>query len=171
MRNLCVAVLWMLWCLSSAQASTAIDKYMPNAKLVGNATFSFALWDVYHARLYTSSGVFDEHAPHALTLRYLIEIKGEDIAARSVEEIKQQGFTNESKLSNWHAKMRDIFPDVREGTELTAIFLPRKATYFYQGNQLIGGIEDSEFTKHFSAIWLHQTTSQPQLRKQLLGLL
>lgn len=171
MRSLCIAVLWMLSCLSSAHASTAIETYIPNAKLVGNATFSFALWDVYHAELYTQSGTFDEHAPHALTLHYFLELKGADIAQRSVKEMKAQGFTDASKLLEWHTKMRDIFPDVHKGTELTAIFLPSKATYFYQGNQSIGSIEDSEFTKQFAAIWLGQKTSEPQMRKKLLGML
>lgn len=169
MRKLCVVLVLILSSLSPALAGDTIQKYVPNAKLVGNAKLSVAFWDVYNASLYSPNGILDENAPYALTLHYLMELKGTDIADRSVKEMKKQGFDNEAKLQDWHVKMLKIFPNVKKGTELSAVFLPNKSTHFYHNNQSIGSINDPEFTLQFSNIWLHEKTSEPELRRQLLG--
>jgi hypothetical protein len=169
MRKLCVVLAFLCVSISSAHAGDAAQKYLPHATLVGKATLSFTFWDVYEASLYAPNGEFDENAPHALTLHYLIELKGKDIADRSIIEMKKQGFTNQSKLNDWHAQMLKLFPDVHKGTELTAVFTPSQSTHFYHNDQSIGSINDPEFTKQFADIWLSQKTSEPELRKKLLG--
>lgn len=149
----------------------AIKQQLPDASIVGEARLSVALWDVYDAMLYAPNGSFDASKPFALSLRYMRKINGKDIADRSVEEMREQGYGDEIKLAAWNTQLKTIFPDVENGTVLSAVFIPdQKKTIFYNGNKQIGIIKDAEFTKWFSDIWLGEKTSEPTLRRKLLGL-
>lgn len=143
---------------------------VPGAEIVGQGVLSYAFWDVYKATLFAADGVWMQNKPFALSLEYYRTIKGKDIADRSVQEIRQQGFTNEVALAAWNSQMKAIFPDVKNGTVLTAIYLPGKQTTFYQGTDSIGAIKGDEFGTLFFGIWLAEKTSEPQLRRALLGL-
>lgn len=171
LRNL-VLIGMMLCCATTAHATDVVMREIPQAKIVGKAAFSVVFWDVYDATLYAPEGVLRADAPFALSLEYKRKFSGKDIAERSVKEMRGQGFTNAKKLTAWQKEMESIFPDVKAGTMLTAIFYPDAATAFYQNknNQPIGTVEDAEFTRQFSAIWLSEKTSEPEMRKKLLGL-
>jgi hypothetical protein len=86
----------------------------------------------------------------------------------SFEEMKKQGFSDEQSLTSWRKQMQAIFPDVKDGTELTALFTAEKTT-FYHNEALAGFIEDPQFAKQFSNIWLSEKTSEPSLSKAFLG--
>ena len=171
MRILLISLAFALYSLSPALADDVIQRYVPNAQKVGAGRYVFVFLDVYDATLYAPKGQWDAHAPYALSLRYLRDVDGDDIADRAVEEMKGQGYADNVKLTAWHAKMLEIFPDVDEGSELEAVFIPGKSIDFYHNGKPIGSIKDAEFCEHFSAIWLSDKTSEPGLRRKLLGLL
>ena len=77
---------------------------------------------------------------------------------------------DEEILNKWYVEMNSIFPDVKNGTVLTAIFIPGKDTEFFENNRSIGAIKGDNFLRRFSDIWLGEKTSEPALRKKLLGL-
>ena len=168
-RSLLFCILWMGFA-TPAMSADVILKSIPNAQVVGEGTLRVAFWDVYHATLYAPSGTFNQRQPFALSIRYMREIEGADIAKRSVEEMRNQGFVDESALARWQTQMVSIFPDVQDGTVLSAVFFPGKETVFYRGNEKIDAIRDAVFTRQFSNIWLSEKTSEPKLRKQLLGM-
>ena len=170
MRRSFLAVLFFASLAMPALASEPVRQSIPGAQLVGEGRLTFAFWDVYDAALYAPQGTLRDDAPHALTIRYLREIAGVKIADRSVQEIRSLGFADEEKLARWQVQMEKIFPDVKEGTVLTAIFIPEQKTIFYSGNSKIGEVRDAEFTQWFAAIWLDENTSEPALRAKLLGL-
>lgn len=151
-------------------AAEPIQALVPHAKMVGEGRLSVVFWDVYDATLYAPKGKLAESQPYALSIRYLREIEGQDIADRSIEEMQGQGVSDEGRLAAWHSQMKQIFPDVQNGTVLSAVFIPGKKTIFYQGNKRIGIIKDAEFTTRFANIWLGENTSEPGLRRKLLGL-
>lgn len=150
--------------------SQTYQRYMTEPTMVGEGRLTFLFWDVYDATLYAPNGDWQPEQPFALTLFYLRALKGEDIAKRSVEEMRGQGFSDEEALSQWFEDMRGVFPDVEEGMRLTGIRTPEGASVFYLDGQRIGQIEDPEFTTQFFNIWLNEKTSEPGLRTQLLGL-
>ena len=131
---------------------------------------SVVLWDVYDAMLYAPDGKLAESKPYGLSIRYMREIEGNEIADRSIQEMRGQGFVDEVRLAAWNSQMKTIFPDVQDGTVLSAVFIPGQKTVFYEGNKQIGIIKDAEFTRWFSDIWLGEKTSEPSLRRKLLGL-
>lgn len=146
-----------------------IRTYIPTVEKVGEGRLTYLLWDVYDATLYAPSGDWIETQPFALKLSYLRAIEGREIADRSAEEIREQGFKDEIKLATWHSQMRKIFPDVDTGISLTGLYTDAGETIFYKNDTEIGRIRDPEFSKVFFGIWLNEKTSAPDLRKKLLG--
>jgi hypothetical protein len=168
-RNLFLLLAALVIYANSASATNVIEASIPNASIVGHGTLSYVLWDVYEATLYAPQGRWSPNRPFALSIKYHCAIDGKDIADRSVEEIRKQGFSDEIKLATWNEQMKSIFPDVKNGTILSAVYIPGKQTIFYEGDEPIGTIKGDDFGKLFFGIWLSEKTSEPDLRRALLG--
>jgi hypothetical protein len=172
MRNIFIlfAIFFVVTAHSALAETKPILKHVPDAQKVGTGRLSFLLWDVYDATLYASQKRYNALQPYALKLAYLIDLKGADIADRSVEEMRKQGFADEGKLAEWQKAMKKLFPDVKKGSVLTGIRDANGDALFYFNDAFIGSINDKAFTERFFAIWLDKNTSETALRKQLLGL-
>lgn len=153
----------------NANAQLPDTAQSPNMKAVGEGRLTYMFWEAYDAKLYAPQGVWDEGKPFALTLHYLRDLEGADIADRSIKEMRKIGFNDEAKLNEWNDRMKVIFPDVKNGSVLTGVFALGKPTRFYDGNKELGVIEDPAFGTWFSGIWLSEKTSEPELRDTLLG--
>ncbi len=151
-------------------ARETIALAVPAASIVGQGVLSYAFWDIYKATLYAPDGLWHAAKPFALSIEYYRALNGKDIADRSVQEMRKQGFSDEVTLAAWHSQMKAIFPNVKKGTMLTAVYTPAKQTTFYQGDDTIGAIKGDDFGQWFFAIWLAEKTSEPKLRRALLGL-
>ncbi|WP_100656647.1 chalcone isomerase family protein [Alteromonas flava] len=138
-------------------------------KLVGEAKLEYFFWDIYRARLYAPNGQYAPDENFALAITYLRDFKGEDIAERSLDEIRQQGFDDKQRLMEWDEKMKAIFPDVQEGQSITGV-ASNGVSQFYLDSNPIGAVDDAEFTRRFFAIWLGEKTSEPGMRRKLLNL-
>lgn len=160
-----ILLIWLLF-LSIPLTSNA---EMTAKKLIGQGALHYYLWHVYDVKLYSNDGKFSFDKPFILKLEYKRKLYGDKIADRSAEEIRGLGFKDEIKLAAWHAQMKDVFPDVNDGVSLTGYYAPNKPTIFYKNDQEVGAIKDPEFGKWFFGIWLDEKTSEPKLRKKLLG--
>jgi len=171
MPKVWILVLLAYFATSPLSAGEAARKHVPYAQPVGTGRLSVLFWDVYDATLYAPHGAWKAVPPYALQIDYFRDIEGDDIAERSVDEMRKQGFSNEVKLAEWQTKMAKIFPDVKKGSQLTAVLTKHKSTDFFDGDRAIGSMNDPEFSARFFAIWLSDKTSEPELRRQLLGTL
>lgn len=160
----------LILCTPSVFALEKILPLVPNAALVGRGVLTYGFWDIYEASLYAPQGLWSPFKPFVLSIEYYQEIQGKDIADQSVKEIRLQGFSDEQKLNIWNEQMKALFPDVKKGTILTALYAPAQQTTFYQGDKMIGVIKDGDFGRYFFSIWLSEKTSEPELRRALLGL-
>lgn len=168
-KTIRVACIMSMLGISPVWASDYISSYIPSAKTVGQGRMTFLMWDVYDATLYAQDGTWREGEPLALTLNYLRNLNGTDIARRSIEEMRGQGFRDEIKLAAWFGQMQKIFPDVTAGVSLTGVMAADGTTVFFRDDVEIGRINDPDFGRAFFNIWLSQRTSAPELRAQLLG--
>jgi len=166
-RYILLAILFF-W-LPTASAESFIQKHIPNAQQVSSARYSVFMFDVYDASFYTATGNAEIGVPFALKLSYLRSFKGEDIAARSAEEMRDHQGIDEVTLAGWHEQMRKIFPDVEKGDSITGIYPDGSACIFYKNSSLIGQVTGARFCKAFFDIWFGTNTSAPKLRKQLLS--
>jgi len=169
MRKYILALFLMVGMISNALAENVITLAIPDAKIVGKGRLSVVFWDVYDATLYAPDGKWAEGKPSALSVHYFRQIEGPDIADRSAHEIRKQGFADEVKLAAWRTQMRSIFPDVHNGSVLTVIYTQGKPTRFYLDDKEIGSVVDPDFGEAFLNIWLSDKTSEPELRRKLLG--
>lgn len=154
------------------QASPALPepvlKDLPGLALHGETTFRFIGLKVYDIRLWAPGGQYAPDKPFALELVYDMNFKGSDIAQRSVDEKRGQGYGPEEKLARWNAEMARIFPDIKPGDTLIGVHHPGKEARFYSRSKFIATVLDPEFARAFFDIWLSEKTSQPGLRKRLL---
>lgn len=167
------AVLLLLVTTFSVQAqSTAIEASLTEPKLVGEARLKVMFWNVFDAALYSETGFYDKNASFALSLTYLRSLKGEQIVEKSMEEIRQLAIDDISaeRLQSWEGQLSSIIPDVSTGVSITGVRTPDGSTHFYLDDEMVGLIEDREFTELFFSIWLDEKTSEPEFRAKLLGL-
>jgi len=168
MRNLFI-IFSLLLSATLANATSFIQKQIPDAQMVATSRLTVFLFDVYDASFYTVEGKRQVTPPYALKLAYLRDIKGEKIADQSTEEIRNQDIVDEVTLADWHSQMRKIFPNVKKGDNITGVYKDPAACSFYKNDNLIGQINNKQFCDAFFDIWFGEKTSQPALRNQLIG--
>jgi len=143
---------------------------LPDAHLLGAGSYRWFGWRIYDAELWVGpQGYQPNNAPFALDLRYFHAFEGKKIAQRSIDEIEKLGLGDAGQRANWLAAMQSCFPDVKDGTHLTGIYLPGSGVRYYRDGKVLCDIKDSQFAAAFFAIWLDQRTSAQSLRAALLG--
>jgi hypothetical protein len=135
---------------------------------VGEARMEYLFWDVYDAQLFTHSGDYSAGThPVKFKLTYLRNFDAKEIVKATNEQWTHLG---KSKLSaKYDTKLLSIWPDIKKGDSLTLITSEQGVSTFYHNDKKTGQIEEPEFSSDFLAIWLDENTSEPKLRKQLLG--
>lgn len=136
---------------------------------VGAGTLRFMGFALYDGKLWSPTGRWDADAPFALELIYARAFDGEDIARRSLEEIRRLRSVDDATAARWEARLKAIFPDVKAGDRLTGVRLPGQGARFYVGERLLGRIDDEALADAFFAIWFDPRTRAPDLRRKLLG--
>lgn len=154
----------------AASAASAWEKSVPSAQTVGKGQFHYLFMHIYDAELFAPDGTFSPDGPFALRLTYHRDFEGADIADESIRQMRKQGMKDEAMLAGWQAEMRKLFPDVKKGESLTGIRAKNGSAVFYKNDVLVGTIENPAFTDAFFNIWLSSKTTEPSLRKKLLGI-
>lgn len=167
-----ILLTWMLVAVTSVFARTLPDiitRDLMGLRAQGQATMRFFGLKVYDVQLWTAKEKHAPTEPFALELIYDMNLKGKDIAERSVTEMRKQGHKDEEKLKRWGAEMARIFPDIKKGDTLIGVSIPGKETRFYSREKMLATVADPEFATAFFDIWLSEKTSEPALREKLLG--
>lgn len=155
-------------------APPEVAQLLPQAEHLGSASLRFLGFPVYHAHLYVPVGfLVDAYFTHpfALELHYLRSLQGEAIAHRSIEEMRRLDSLSDADAQTWLHGMKRAFPNVADGDRLTGIYQPTTAphTRFFANGKASGQIEGARFARLFFGIWLAPNTSQPELRRRLIG--
>lgn len=135
---------------------------------VGETRLSVLFWDVYDATLYSPSGEYEKSERQALKLNYLRDIDADDLI-ETTEEEWQKLELNSSEHDEWLTKLKDIWPDIKEGDCLLLLETKDGYAEFYQGEELLGTVESQEFTDQFLAIWLSPESRFKEERNELVG--
>tara|TARA_B100000809_G_scaffold187606_1_gene185917 strand:+ start:44 stop:604 length:561 start_codon:yes stop_codon:yes gene_type:complete len=138
---------------------------------VGETTFSILFWDLYKSKLQTTSGKYpieSENDKLIYMINYLADISGKDLIERTVEQWQHLKI-NPEKYQAYIPVLEKIWPDIEEGDTLS-LHVNNNKSFFYFNNELVGEVEDQEFSQLFLDIWLSEKTSEPELRLELLGI-
>ena len=144
---------------------------LPAARWRGTGTLRFFGLHIYDSHLWSADAITGDGAaqPLALALVYARGLVGEQIASRSLKEMRRIAEVSDAQAARWLPAMIRLFPDVQAGDRLTGIQRPAASTRFYLNGKLRGDVDDADFTRLFFGIWLSPRTSEPRLREQLLG--
>ncbi len=149
-----------------------VAQQLPQARLLGSGRLTYFAFHVYDARLWATPDFkpmsYSQQAL-ALELEYARSLDGKAIAERSIEEMRRQAPIADPKAASWLARMSAIFTDVQAGDRLTGVQRPNEAAAFFLNGRPAGEIRDADFTPLFFGIWLSPKTSEPGLRKALIG--
>lgn len=158
---------------ASPVAPEPVAKALRNAHVRGQYRLMVLGFNIYDARLWTSPNFDPERyasQDFALELNYLRNFSGQSIAERSLKEMRGLSELPLAQADAWLARMQQIFPDVKKGDQLMGLHSSAgRATFLHNGKE-IGEVNDPEFSRLFFGIWLSPQTSQPKMRRQLLGL-
>jgi len=152
-----------------AELPAPVCSVLENCRMVGKGRLRWWGFHVYDAALWSRDGRWQADAPYALDIVYARRIPGARLAETSIGEMRRMGVTDDTRLARWDAAMRGVFPDVREGSRLIGLYLPKRGALFHSGTRQLGIIEDPEFARRFFEIWLDPRTQTPDLRAALLG--
>ena len=141
-------------------------------RLVGHHLFTFFGLEIYHISLWSSPEwtpeKWNRHS-FALSLVYSRNLSGEEIAKRSIAEIKKQTALSNDKSQQWLNQLQFLMPSVNAGDRLTGVYQPSGNLVFWLDSKKLGEINDPALSEAFMAIWLSTKTSEPKMRKKLFG--
>lgn len=152
-----------------------VARELPEARLVGQGRLRYFGLHIYDAELWAGPGFQAGEGelgrqPLALVLRYARSLDGVKIAERSIEEMRGIGPFSAEQSASWLAFMREAFPDVKDGDRLTGLLRPGEGAAFTFNGSPRASLRDADFARLFFGIWLAPASSQPKLRRSLLGL-
>ena len=139
-------------------------------KPIGNTVFSFLFWDLYKSELFTISKQYPLQSKDDKLLyeiEYFKAISSQDLVEKTIEQWQHLGFSA-SRYDVYLNELLRIWPDINPGDKLVFMMNNHTSAFYYNG-RLVGVIEDEKFGSLFLDIWLSENTSEPELRKELLG--
>jgi hypothetical protein len=145
---------------------------LPGARLQGHARLRVWGFSVYDARLWTTAdadGFRWSTAPIALELAYLRSFSSEQLADRSLLEMRRQAEIEPAKATRWLQALKNSLPDVKAGDRVTGIHNPGAGARLYFNGSPKAELTDPELARMFFAIWLGPQCSEPAMRDALLG--
>lgn len=143
-----------------------------NLVAVGRGELTWLGFSIYQASLWTTTGQYqtiEKSSPIALTIHYEKNISSEALSERTIEEWEGLGIFDKQTRKYWGQQLKDIWPDVKPGDQITTLVTRNKKTSFYYNNKLISQVDDPQLGNALLSIWLHPDTSEPELRAKLIG--
>lgn len=141
-------------------------------RLVGQHLFKFFGLEIYHISLWSSPEwnpeKWNQHS-FALSLVYSRNLSGEEIVKRSIVEIKKQMVLSDDIAQQWTNQLRALIPTVKPGDRLTGVYQPSGGLVFWLDGKKLGEVKDTALSEAFMGIWLSTKTSEPKMRKKLIG--
>ncbi|SHN40019.1 Chalcone isomerase-like [Duganella sacchari] len=172
-RRLVLGALLAAATVASAPSVAAADwrTQLPQAQAVGGGDLRWFGLRIYHATLWSASRPFDAAQPFALQLSYYRSISRERLVSTSMEEIRRLSPVPiaAATLARWEAQLSNAFVDVRDGDELTGVYLPGNGMRLYDRQRLLAELNDEALARAFFDIWLNPDSRDPTLRLRLLG--
>ena len=157
---------------ATAQSADAASP-LPGTRLAGQGLLRFWGLEIYRARLWLHPAFQPaQYAAHplALELSYLRSFSAQDIAQRSLQEMRRVGPFPPAQGERWQQALQAALPDVQAGDRLTGLYQPDQGVVFQKNGQAVGAVPDAAFARLFFGIWLSPQTSEPALRQALLAL-
>ena len=148
-------------------SETILEKFIPNFKLVGRATYKFLLLDIYYATLISETGHYPSDK-FALILRYNSDFTKKSVVKETVEQLQKQKKYSENELIALKQLLNKAFRTIQKNDQFIAIKLLDKGIFYFK-NEKVLETSDMDFLDLFFNIWLRENSQDPDFTKSLLG--
>lgn len=142
-------------------------------RLRGQANMRWFGLLLYEARLWTLDAFDSKHwadQRFALELVYARSFDGAKIAQASLELMQAQHGKVAERDRQWLAWMQQSFPNIQAKDRLLGLHQGAKEGCRFVHNRHVRlDIPDAQFAKAFFGIWLDPRTTEPALRRSLIG--
>lgn len=165
-----IRILTVCLLLTSGPGLSVPNSYpmLTNLETVGQGRLSWFGITIYRATLYGPKGLYQAESEHALKITYKRSFTSNELANVSVDEMEKiQGkkLQRQEIVTSLSALLSDVQPD----DYLISRHVPGEGAQFYNRDGFIGRLSDPDLAQAFFDIWLHPDTSQPRLRRDLMG--
>ena len=170
-KNSLIGILFLFVASNVFASKPVVTKVQSSAelKLVGQAQMRWLMFPLYRVSLKTADGRYQENRyPQMLDILYLRNIDKQDLLAATDDQWNRLG-VSQAKRKLWISQLDKLWPTIRKGDRLAFQVNPDGYNYFIYNGKKIGGVADKQFGKSFLDIWLSPKTSQPGIRKRLIG--
>lgn len=154
---------------SHAAAPPEVAKTITKATPYGQGKLQRLMITAYKASLWTDAATWSYAAPFALSITYNMGFTREELVDRTISEMAEQS-ESPTPAESYRAALNKAFVEVKDGDRFTAIMTAKKSVRLYHNGTLTHEIADPVFAKRFFDIWLSSKTSEPSLRRGLLGM-
>ena len=139
-------------------------------KPYGEGHMNFLFIRAYNARLWTDAPTWSMDAPCAMEITYGMGFDTDDLVERTIKEMKHvDPGLDEAEVAKLTPQLNKVYPPVKSGDRLTALYVPGKPVTFSHNGTPTGAI-DASYARDFFGLWLLPNTSDPSLRDKLLKL-
>ena len=145
-----------------------LRKYFDEINLIGEANYSFLLWNIYDAQLYSSAKSFNKDR-FALLLRYNKKISKERLVNETIDDMKEQKTLSKNQIDSWTRIFSNIYTNTQIGSRFLAIKMAEDKSIFFYNEKKIYESSDKDFLYLFFNIWLRKDSKNPSFSKKLLG--
>lgn len=138
-------------------------------KKSGQGKMSWLFIDIYQASLFSLDGKYQpEQFPQALTIHYQRDISKKALL-KATQQQWQHLAVEPDLYQDWLQQLSVLWPEIKDGDHLTFLVSKDGSGDFYHNDNWIGRIENRALSNAFLSIWLSKKTSEPRLRKKLIG--
>ncbi len=163
----------LLLAITPAFAATArppeLEGYIKATAPYGQGSLHKMVFHVYDSSLWTDAENFSANSTYALVIRYNMNFSISELVDRSITEMERSGKMTDEEKTAYTRELTARFHAVKPGDRITALYVKGKGGYFFYNGSAQGGVMPAAHAKRFLDIWLGSNTSEPALRKQLLG--
>ena len=160
----------LLCWLSMLGYSAHADHIPADYQLLGSGVLKYGFFKIYDAELYAPEPISQLQAPLLLRLEYPRDIPAERLVKVTFEQMEKQSTLIAEHAEQWRQQLTELWPDIEEGDTLSVHYHSDGTSTFYHNHQLLGRVDDVDFSYAFIAIWLAENTNAPDLRAELLGI-
>ena len=162
-------VCFILFFPALIEAKESRYEHNQNLIFIGEGSLKVLLWKLYDIRLLSDDKTFSWKNDLVLEFDYQRALKKNAVIEASVEEMRRQKGVTEKELSKWQSYLETGIQPVQKATKASLYWTAEgRITFYYDGLKPIT-IEDADFARAFMNIWLGPDTSEPELRRALLG--
>jgi hypothetical protein len=153
-RFAALAVFAVLIATPASASPAEIDRAIPHAQKVGEATYRVLAVPLFSAELWNESGAFSWERPFALSLTYQRSARASTLINRSIREMSSRGAGNAQTLAPLRAQFERCFTSVSGGDRFTGVSTGADTARFFLNGAHRCDVRWPGFRRTFFGIWL-----------------